>query len=78
MFFVSKVPNDVSPTLCPSKEKDDEREKYVSDEYFEEQTQEISDWRKVPEWDVSYRQQVTASDVFLQVVPFLHVKDVKN
>ncbi|KAJ8939246.1 hypothetical protein NQ318_015204 [Aromia moschata] len=26
-----------------------------------------SDWKKTPSWNVSYRQQVTASDVFLQM-----------
>lgn len=25
------------------------------------------DWRKCPKWDISYRQKVTASDVYLQV-----------
>lgn len=27
----------------------------------------LSDWRKCPQWDLTYRQQVTPSDVFLQV-----------
>ncbi|KAK4880243.1 hypothetical protein RN001_008389 [Aquatica leii] len=35
--------------------------------YFNEESEVISDWRKTPQWDISYKQKVTASDVFLQM-----------
>ncbi|KAK5646646.1 hypothetical protein RI129_005110 [Pyrocoelia pectoralis] len=35
--------------------------------YFAKETTINSDWRKSPQWDVSYKQQVTASDVYLQM-----------
>ncbi|KAF2890273.1 hypothetical protein ILUMI_15900, partial [Ignelater luminosus] len=35
--------------------------------YFStEETTVQPDWRKIPQWDVAYKQQVTPSDVFLQ------------
>ncbi|KAB0800636.1 hypothetical protein PPYR_06376 [Photinus pyralis] len=35
--------------------------------YFSEQSCANSDWRKTPQWEVAYKQQVSASDVFLQM-----------
>lgn len=35
--------------------------------FFQDDAASSSDWRKCPEWDVAYRQQVTPSDVFLGV-----------
>ncbi|KAK9710892.1 PIH1 CS-like domain [Popillia japonica] len=37
----------------------------VAQRYLEDENAEASDWRKTPQWDVTYRQQVTPSDVFL-------------
>lgn len=34
----------------------------------EEQQRAQADWKKVPVWNITYKQQVTASDVFLQVI----------
>lgn len=47
----------------------------VEDPYDENQfianDSDSSDWRKCPKWEISYRQQVTASDVYLQVICFI-------
>nr|CAI5838207.1 unnamed protein product [Callosobruchus analis] len=42
---------------------------YEEDGYFNEGVEEASqkDWKKCPHWDITYKQQVTASDVFLQM-----------
>lgn len=40
------------------------------DEHFLDNSTSTSpnvDWKKTPKWDIAYRQQVTSSDVFLQV-----------
>nr|CAH7741759.1 unnamed protein product [Callosobruchus chinensis] len=39
------------------------------DEYFDDSVKEETqkDWKKTPHWDITYKQQVTASDVFLQM-----------
>ncbi|KAI4464241.1 twister [Holotrichia oblita] len=49
------------------KEADDEDldPEEAASRYLDDENAEASDWRKIPQWDVSYRQQVTPSDVFL-------------
>ncbi|CAH1960265.1 unnamed protein product [Acanthoscelides obtectus] len=39
------------------------------DLYFDDDLKEASnkDWKKTPHWDITYKQQVTATDVFLQM-----------
>lgn len=39
-----------------------------NEEYVLKEDCHRSDWKKTPLWDISYKQQVTASDVFLQVL----------
>lgn len=39
----------------------------IVDEHSELGWEVANNWRKTPEWNVSYKQQVTASDVFLGV-----------
>lgn len=47
----------------PNVDLDNEEALYFSSE----ETTVQPDWRKTPQWDVTYKQQVTPSDVFLQV-----------
>ncbi|KAF5298420.1 hypothetical protein FQR65_LT01198 [Abscondita terminalis] len=69
------LPNDVGKKPKPSvytkitsetrpKKYDPETEDAL---YFDEEAVAATEWRKTPHWDVSYKQQVTASDVFLQM-----------
>ncbi|KAJ8909494.1 hypothetical protein NQ315_017595 [Exocentrus adspersus] len=39
----------------------------ANDFVFEDEDQARKDWRKTPVWDVKYKQQVSAEDVFLQM-----------
>ncbi|CAG9854369.1 unnamed protein product [Phyllotreta striolata] len=50
-------------------ENTNEYKEYLSEEgFYEEQGKKSeSDWKKTPVWDIAYKQQVTASDVFLQI-----------
>lgn len=51
-------------------ERDEKAKNEILDEetFLDEQEHKTErDWKKTPVWDISYKQQVTASDVFLQV-----------
>lgn len=46
----------------------------ANDFIFEDEGHTKKDWKKTPTWDVKYKQQVTAEDVFLQVMAaFLYI-----
>ncbi|VEN59953.1 unnamed protein product [Callosobruchus maculatus] len=72
----SKAEADNEKKINPySKIPPDEKRKEIldpeceEDGYFDESVKEASqkDWKKTPHWDITYKQQVTASDVFLQM-----------
>ncbi|CAH1109029.1 unnamed protein product [Psylliodes chrysocephalus] len=51
-------------------ERDEKAKNEILDEetFLDEQEHKTErDWKKTPVWDISYKQQVTASDVFLQM-----------
>lgn len=56
------------------RDTDDKKSHIVEDAYdescfLEEGNNDVSsDWKKCPRWDVAYRQKVTPSDVYLQVL----------
>ncbi|CAH1183503.1 unnamed protein product [Phaedon cochleariae] len=69
-----KTPKQKKPNPYSKIENDESKRKEIleteSEEYDglddqEHRTQ--SDWKKSPQWDITYKQQVTASDVFLQM-----------
>lgn len=60
----------INPYAKISTPQTDDRELFEvneNNEFVLKEDAAQSDWRKTPEWNVSYKQNVTASDVFLQV-----------
>lgn len=62
----SKRTNAYAP-LRRSEEQRDVLDPEDDSQFYRVDDLEASDWRKCPQWEISYRQQVTPSDVFLQV-----------
>lgn len=63
---VEEKPQEPKPNPY-SKVETERQEKLVTDICDEDSCETASDWKKTPKFDISYRQKVTASDVFLQV-----------
>ncbi|CAH0557854.1 unnamed protein product [Brassicogethes aeneus] len=56
----------IAPKPVENKEVKDPDE-MLDDNVVLESEKHKADWKKTPKWDLSYKQQVTASDVFLQM-----------
>lgn len=73
MICSVKVPHRQQRTnmYAPLKRTEEEQREVIDPEddeqFLRTEDLEVSEWKKCPQWDISYRQQVTASDVFLQV-----------
>lgn len=75
----AKKPNPYSKCEKVEKEKPLEDDDSNVSKCFDEDPEIPSDWRKTPEWNVSYKQRVTASDVFLGVRNFTtHVLQLES
>jgi hypothetical protein len=50
-----------------NRQENDTSNMYDAENLLPSDSEFSSDWKKIPKWNISYRQKVTASDVFLQV-----------
>ncbi|KAL3282018.1 hypothetical protein HHI36_005221 [Cryptolaemus montrouzieri] len=67
-----EIPKKKNPytKLDPQEEKEMKgKEVYEDNEFFFDEEKPSTDWKKTPKWEISYRQQITPTDVFLQMGP---------